>query len=234
LGGGSRLLAFAALLRSERPDTPWVVVAVPTDAALRPVRAALVRNVGLLLLASAVIVAIAWVASDRLVLRRIRALVVAARRFGSGDLRARAGPAGGAVELAELASAFDDMADGIGRISEQNRSILDAVGDDIYGLDRRGRVTLVNPAAARMSGYAVEELLGVSMHARLHHSRPDGSPYRRRFPALGKRLVFVTGDLLDPAKQRFLASTGATIVAKPFDITEVRLLVRRLLFAARA
>lgn len=57
---------------------------------------------------------------------------------------------------------------------------------------------------------------------------------RRRFPVLGKRLVFVTGDLLDPAKQRFLASTGATIVAKPFDITEVRLLVRRLLFAARA
>jgi PAS domain S-box-containing protein len=141
------------------------------------VRAALVRNVGLLLLATAVIVAIAWVASDRLVLRRIRALVVAARRFGSGDLRARAGPAGGAVELAELASAFDDMADGIGRISEQNRSILDAVGDGIYGLDRRGRVTFVNPAAARMSGYAVEELLGVSMHARLHHSRPDGSPY---------------------------------------------------------
>ena len=176
-GGDSRLLAFAALLRSERPDTPWVVVAAPTDAALRPVRAALVRNVGLLLVATAVIIAIAWVASDRLVLRRIRALVVAARRFGSGDLRARAGRAGGAVELAELARAFDDMADGIARVSEQNRSILDAVGDGIYGLDRRGRVTFVNPAAARMSGYAVEELRGVSMHARLHHSRPDGSPY---------------------------------------------------------
>jgi PAS domain S-box-containing protein len=175
-GGAARLLAFAPLLGAQRADTPWIVVAAPTDLVLRPVKAALVRNVGLLLLATTIVIAIAWVASDRLVLRRIRELVAAARRFGAGNLEVRAGRGAGADEIAELARAFDEMADGIARISEQNRLILDSVGEGIYGVDRRGCVTFVNPAAARLSGYAVDELLGMPMHTKLHHSRPDGSP----------------------------------------------------------
>jgi PAS domain S-box-containing protein len=174
---GPRLLAFAPLLGAARVDTPWVAVAVSTDVAVRPVTTALLRNVAVLLLATAVILAIAWVASDRLVLRHVRALLRTARRFGAGDLRARTGRAGGSGEVAELAQAFDEMADGIARVSEQNRRILDSVGEGIYGLDRRGRVTFVNPAAARLSGYAVEELLGAPMHVKIHHSRADGRPY---------------------------------------------------------
>ena len=172
-----RLLAFAPLLGAQRADTPWAVVTVPIDIALRPVNDALVRNIALLVLATTVIVVIAWIASDRLVLRHIRGLVATARRFGAGDLRARTSGASGATEVAELARAFDEMADGIARVSEQNRLILDSAGEGLYGIDRRGRVTFVNPAAARLTGYTVEELLGTPMHARVHHSRPDGRPY---------------------------------------------------------
>ncbi len=53
----------------------------------------------------------------------------------------------------------------------------------------------------------------------------------RRFPALGKRMIFVTGDVLDAEKQRFLESSGAPFVTKPFDLAEVRRLARRLLLA---
>ena len=53
----------------------------------------------------------------------------------------------------------------------------------------------------------------------------------RRFPELGKRIIFVTGDVLDADKQRFLESSGAPFVSKPFDPAEVRRLVRRLLVA---
>jgi len=51
----------------------------------------------------------------------------------------------------------------------------------------------------------------------------------RRFPALCKRTIFVTGDVLAPDKDRFLRSTGAPFLSKPFDLTAVRLLVRRML-----
>lgn len=62
-------------------------------------------------------------------------------------------------------------------LMHQSNSVLEAVGDGIYGIDLEGKVTVVNPAAAQMLGYQPEELLGRNMHALVHHSRPDGSPY---------------------------------------------------------
>ena len=49
-------------------------------------------------------------------------------------------------------------------------SFFNAVGEGIYGLDLDGNVTFVNPAAAEMIGWSMEELIGKSMHAVLHHS----------------------------------------------------------------
>jgi DNA-binding response OmpR family regulator len=51
----------------------------------------------------------------------------------------------------------------------------------------------------------------------------------RRFPTLSKRIIFVTGDVLDAEKRRFLESSGAPVLTKPFDLGEVRSLVRRTL-----
>jgi PAS domain S-box-containing protein len=64
-------------------------------------------------------------------------------------------------------------------LGREQQLILAAAGEGIYGLDREGRTTFVNPAAARMIDWPVEELLGKPQHAILHHSRPDGSPYPR-------------------------------------------------------
>ena len=55
--------------------------------------------------------------------------------------------------------------------------ILDSTEEGIYGLDRAGRTTFVNPAAARMLGYEPGELIGRPMHALVHHTRADGSPF---------------------------------------------------------
>ncbi|GJL62016.1 MAG: hypothetical protein NPIRA04_06700 [Nitrospirales bacterium] len=55
--------------------------------------------------------------------------------------------------------------------------ILQSAGDGIYGIDCQGNTTFVNVAAAKMLGYAPEELLGVSMHSTIHHTKFDGSPY---------------------------------------------------------
>jgi PAS domain S-box-containing protein len=59
----------------------------------------------------------------------------------------------------------------------QSNSVLESVGDGIFGIDLEGRCTVVNPAAAQMLGYRPEELLGRNMHALVHHTRSDGSPY---------------------------------------------------------
>ena len=67
--------------------------------------------------------------------------------------------------------------DALARLRRQYEMILREAGEGIYGIDNQGRTTFVNPAAARVLGYDVEELSGQPMHKILHHSKPDGSPY---------------------------------------------------------
>ncbi|HYN89439.1 MAG TPA: PAS domain S-box protein, partial [Ardenticatenaceae bacterium] len=62
-------------------------------------------------------------------------------------------------------------------LRRQHELILSATGEGIYGIDRAGLTTFVNPAAARLLGWEPAELLGRPAHAVLHHTRPDGKPY---------------------------------------------------------
>ena len=72
----------------------------------------------------------------------------------------------------------DESADAaFGRIERENQLILRAAGEGIYGVNAEGKTTFVNPAAERMLGWAAEELVGHDMHARVHHTHPDGSHY---------------------------------------------------------
>jgi len=63
--------------------------------------------------------------------------------------------------------------------------------------------------------------------------RMDGPTFYKalssRMPALTRRVVFVTGDLMDREKREWLESTGCLILAKPFDVNDVRRAVRRVL-----
>jgi PAS domain S-box-containing protein len=62
-------------------------------------------------------------------------------------------------------------------LQHQHTLILTQAGEGIYGVDEQGKTTFVNPSAAAMLGYQVEELLGRQMHEVLHHTRPDGTAY---------------------------------------------------------
>jgi PAS domain S-box-containing protein len=62
-------------------------------------------------------------------------------------------------------------------VKSERELILNSTAEGIYGLDKQGRTTFANPAAARMAGWELGELLGKSQHHLLHHSYPDGSPY---------------------------------------------------------
>jgi PAS domain S-box-containing protein len=65
------------------------------------------------------------------------------------------------------------------KLRRQNELILNSAGEGIYGLDLEGKTTFINPAAAKMIGWEVEDLIGKPQHAILHHSKPDGTPYPR-------------------------------------------------------
>ncbi len=75
------------------------------------------------------------------------------------------------------------------RLSRQNELILTSAGEGIYGLDREGVITFINPAAAQMVGWNAADLVGRRSHETWHHTKPDGSPYPREHCPFHKALV---------------------------------------------
>ena len=67
----------------------------------------------------------------------------------------------------------------LAEMQRRNQSILDSAGEGIYGLDTEGNTTFVNPAAAEILGWTVEELIGKPQHAIIHHTHANGDPYPR-------------------------------------------------------
>ncbi len=65
----------------------------------------------------------------------------------------------------------------LGKLRLQMEMILNSAGEGIFGLDMHGKITFVNPAAARMIGWSVEELPGKNQHEISHHTKPDGTHY---------------------------------------------------------
>ena len=63
------------------------------------------------------------------------------------------------------------------RERQEKTVLLDAIGEGVYGVDTNGRCTFINRAALHMLGYQADEVIGRDMHAMIHHTRPDGSPY---------------------------------------------------------
>lgn len=62
------------------------------------------------------------------------------------------------------------------RLKRQAEQILEAAGEGIFGLSRDGVVNFINPAAAGMLGYRVQELIGRRAYDLIHHTDGDGNP----------------------------------------------------------
>ncbi|NDY41657.1 PAS domain S-box protein [Dissulfurirhabdus thermomarina] len=83
-------------------------------------------------------------------------------------------------------------------LSRRLSLILESAGEGILGLDREGRLTFANPAAAHMLGYEVEDLVGRDAHGTWHHARADETAYPRQecpiFASLRDGVVFRADD----------------------------------------
>lgn len=76
-----------------------------------------------------------------------------------------------------LATEVAKSREAVERLEVKNELILNAAGEGIIGLSTKGVMTFVNPSAARMLGYDVNDLIGNYSHSLWHHTRADGSVY---------------------------------------------------------
>lgn len=65
----------------------------------------------------------------------------------------------------------------ISRLHRQQSLVLNSASEGIFGLDMQGRHTFVNPSAARLLGYEVNELIGRHSHSTWHYSKAEGQPF---------------------------------------------------------
>jgi len=68
-------------------------------------------------------------------------------------------------------------AEELDRISKRNSLLLESAGEGIYGMDAEGKITFINPAAAKTLGYDPLEIIGEPAHDLIHSRKPDGAPY---------------------------------------------------------
>jgi len=76
-----------------------------------------------------------------------------------------------------MAEARRQAEEELSKAEQRSRLILESVAEGIFGVDFEGKVTFINPSAARTLGYTREEILGENIHVMAHHSYADGSSY---------------------------------------------------------
>jgi diguanylate cyclase (GGDEF)-like protein/PAS domain S-box-containing protein len=63
------------------------------------------------------------------------------------------------------------------KLYKEKMQLLAFTGEGIWGVDSSGRCTFASEAAARMLGYAVDEMVGKNMHELTHYQHANGDPY---------------------------------------------------------
>jgi PAS domain S-box-containing protein len=62
-------------------------------------------------------------------------------------------------------------------MAESLQLLLESTGEGVFGQDSEGRCVFVNRAGLEMLRCSREDLIGRDLHAAIHHTRPDGTPY---------------------------------------------------------
>jgi methyl-accepting chemotaxis protein len=150
---------------AEAPDVQWaILVSEPANQALNGVAA--LRNSGFIVLGIGLVLAAVFsFAMAQVEVRPIRALSRAARRVSDGDLTARVTPAG-AVEVATLATAFNQMVEHlgalIGRVQGTSRDLSDSAIRLAAASTELAATTARQSSSATETSASMEELARTS------------------------------------------------------------------------
>lgn len=161
--GVTRLFAYHRLFENPEMGAIYVSITIPSDTLLAASNRIFARNAGILGLATVLIFAITWFGTDILVVRRMRVLIQSAKRIAQGDLSARTHLGQGKSEISELARVFDNMAQSLELLFEQNQRIMEVTPEAMVISDSGGKIVMVNAQAEKLFGYSRDELIGQSI-----------------------------------------------------------------------
>lgn len=65
------------------------------------------------------------------------------------------------------------MEEKLANMTVKQRLLLNAIGQGVYGVDTKGKLTFINPAAENMLGWSTDELKGKRIHDIIHHTKSD-------------------------------------------------------------
>ncbi|MGM0412343.1 MAG: sensor domain-containing diguanylate cyclase [Pseudomonadota bacterium] len=89
-----------------------------------------------------------------------------------------------------------------------NQTLLNSLGEGVFGINAEGAFTFVNPAALRLLGYdREEELLGENSHQLTHHTDTEGQPYPEEACPIYQ--VMQTGEPLEAWQDVFWRRDGS-------------------------
>jgi PAS domain S-box-containing protein len=106
-----------------------------------------------------------------------------------------------------LETKVTDRTDELRRLAERHERILESMGEGIFGIDGRGHISFVNPAAARLLDWEPAELLGRSACATLCVQDHDECPLD---------MVTKLGDIMTQSETVYARRGGASL---PVEIT---------------
>ena len=187
---------YAAHRRSE--FSGWtVVIGVPTAKVNAPFWQALQFIGGGIVVLLGVALGLAAVFGRRII-SSITALAAGAKALGSRDTVSIVPSA--IFEIDQVRQAIETASEARNQTEAQLhyelqlvQKITENAAEAIITVDENGRVSFVNAEAERSFGFSAGELLGLSLHDKIHHSFPDGRPYpKAECPLVQSRLCGVT------------------------------------------
>ncbi len=164
LSDASGVPQVVAFRRLAGPD--WTVVSFMPEAALFSASDQALLNSALFSLAClGMALLLAWRLAQGIV-RPLEAMAATTSRIAAGDLDARIAVDPGTPEIVALGNAFNGMVQARNlvelalRENERNLSLtLLSIGDAVIATDVQGRITRINPAAERLTGWPLDQAL---------------------------------------------------------------------------
>ena len=96
-----------------------------------------------------------------------------------------------------------------------NQTLLNSLGEGVFGINAEGQFTFVNPAGLQLLGYdREEELLGRNSHHLTHHTDAEGQPYPEEAGPIYQ--VMQTGVPLKAWRDKFWRSDGSSFPVETY------------------
>jgi PAS domain S-box-containing protein len=83
----------------------------------------------------------------------------------------------GASKIARDITQSKQAQEQLRRALEFDETVMLSMGEGLYTVDSNALVTFMNPAAERMFGWTLDEVIGRNVHKVIHHTHPDGTPF---------------------------------------------------------